>query len=185
MVASSQEVSRSIEAPDFLTSMRGLESGFRSSATSAEATLSEARRPCYVFEQHLGQGIKIIIEFSGEKPRWFEQVVTRIIELLDLPSNWDSYKARPVNIDSVRTALQILFWTMQPEIPSPQIIPTARGTVQLEWHLHGVDLEVEALPSGLLHISYEDSVGGELIEDETTSSLIVVAQALAKILERK
>ncbi len=127
-----------------------------SSTINTEATLTEARPPYHVFEQDLGQGTEIAVEFPGEKPFWLDQAMARINKLLDLPANWDSYSARAVDVDSVKTALRILFWTMQPETPLPQIIPTSRGTIQLEWHLRGVDLEVEALPSGLLHISYED-----------------------------
>ncbi len=156
-----------------------------SSTIDTEATLTEARGPHYAFEQNLGQGAKIAVEFPGEKPLWFDQVMARIIRLLDLPSNWDSYQARAIDLDSVRTALRILSGTMQPETPLPQIVPTPRGTIQLEWHLRGIDLEVEALPSGLLHISYEDSKSGEIVEDLTTSGLTVVAQALGKIAERK
>lgn len=138
------------------------------STINAEATPTEAGRPYYVFERNLGQGSKIVIEFPGGKPFWLDQVMARISKLLDLPSNWDSNTARPVDVDSVRTALQTLSRTMQPDTPSPQIIPTPRGTIQLEWHLRGIDLEVEALPSGLLHISCEDSESGEIVEDLIT-----------------
>lgn len=74
---------------------------------------------------------------------------------------------------------------MQPDTPSPQIIPTAMGTIQLEWHLRGIDLEVEALPSGLLHISCEDGESGEIVEDLITPNLTEMAQALVKISERQ
>jgi hypothetical protein len=156
-----------------------------SSTINAEATLTEARRPHYVFEQNLERGSKFVMEFPGEKPLWFDRVIARIIRLLDLPPNWDSYGARVVDVDSVKTALRVMFWTMKPETPLPQIIPTPKGTIQLEWHLRGIDLEVEAMPSGLLQISYEDSRSSEIVEDLTTSSLTVMTQALAKISERK
>jgi hypothetical protein len=74
---------------------------------------------------------------------------------------------------------------MQPDTPSPQIIPTPRGAIQLEWHLRSIDLEVEALPSGLLHISYEDRESGEIVEDLITPDLTEMTQALAKISERQ
>ncbi len=155
------------------------------STINAEATLTEAGRPYYVFERNLGQGNKIVMEFPGEKPFWLDQVMARISRLLDLPSNWDSHNARPVDVDSVRTALQTLSRTMRPDTPSPQIIPTPRGTIQLEWHLRGIDLEVEALPSGLLHISCEDGESGEIVEDLMTLGLTQMTRALAKISERE
>jgi hypothetical protein len=152
---------------------------------NAEATLAEAGRPYYVFECNLGQGYKIVIRFPGGKPFWLDQVMARISKLLDLPSNWDSHNARAIDVDSVRTAIHTLVRTMQPDTPSPQIIPTARGTIQLEWHLRGIDLEVEALHSGLLHISYEDSESGEIVGDLITPGLTEMTQALAKISERR
>ena len=167
-----------------LTSFGGLKPGLSSSAMSAKATLTEAAQPYYVFEQSLGQGIKLVVELQGEKPHWLPPVLEKIRHLLCLPPNWNSYKARPVNIASVREALRVMLQTMQPDTPIPVIVPTPRGTIQLEWHLRGIDLEIEALPSGLIHLSYEDSRDNNLIEDLTTSSLTIVNQALVKISER-
>jgi hypothetical protein len=171
--------------PGSLTSFANLKPGSSSSAMSAKATLTEAAQPYYVLEQSLGQGVKLVIEFQGEKPHWLPPVLENIRQLLCLSPNWNSYKARPVNIASVREALRVMLLTMQGDTPIPAIVPTPRGTVQLEWHLRGIDLEVEALPSGLIHLSYEDSRDDDLIEDLTTSNLDKVNQALAKISERK
>lgn len=144
-----------------------------SSIINTDATLVDA---CPLHDTH---------ESPGEKPLWLDHVMVRINRLLDLPSGWDSYQARAVDMDSVNIGLDVLLRTMQPETPLPQIVPTSRGTIQLEWHLRGIDLEVEALPSGLLHLSYEDALSGEVIEDLTTSSLAEMTQALKTLSMRK
>lgn len=156
-----------------------------SSIINTEATLIEARPLHDLLKRNRGQGGEIVVDSSGEAPPWLDHVMTRINKLLDLTPGWDSYQARAVDLDSVRTCLDALSRTMQPETPLPQIVPTPRGTIQLEWHLRGIDLEVEALPSGLLKISYEDAQSSEIIEDLTTSSLTEMAQALTELSMRK
>ena len=40
----------------------------------------------------------------------------------------------------------------------PTVVPTSKGSVQLEWHEHGIDLEVEILSPYRIHVSFEDEL---------------------------
>jgi len=57
-------------------------------------------------------------------------------KLLQLPRDWNSYDALPIDIRAIRTAENI------------QAVPTNIGGVQLELHAGGVDVEVEIAPDG-------------------------------------
>ena len=41
-------------------------------------------------------------------PDWWKQALQRIVTLLDLPENWDSYGAKPINRQAAYNAIQIL-----------------------------------------------------------------------------
>jgi len=155
----------------------------KTSALSPEATLTgTTRRQSMVLE--LGQGDNLIIEIEGEAPAWLSGVIRQLPPLANLSTNWNSYGAVPVSRKSIIAALVVLFSVMQEDTPIPDLVPTPRGTIQLEWHTRGIDLEVDVLPGGLFHISYEDLRGDALVEDLTTLSLGVVNQALTELSTR-
>lgn len=62
---------------------------------------------------------------------------------LDLPENWNSYRARRIDASLLQNGLEILTMMLGPGTRTPDVVPTARGGIQIEWHdAHG-DLEIE------------------------------------------
>ena len=114
---------------------------------------------------------RLIIERESEEPAWFPAILRVVGELLNLPENWDSYGARRINPAAVAFALQLLSDTMRPETPAPAVVPTSGGSIQLEWHTRGIDLEIEIKSPGRLYVSYEDHRHGVEWEGELTSDL--------------
>jgi hypothetical protein len=74
--------------------------------------------------------------------KWEAAVVQALVRLVKMPAGWDSYNAPPLRRDAGHFALEILQSVMRPRTPLPQVIPSAAGGVQLEWHEKGVDLEL-------------------------------------------
>ena len=107
-----------------------------------------------------------------------------LIELLDLPENWDSYGARSINREIALSALQLLSETMPDDTPTPAVVPTNRGGVQLEWHTRGIDLEIEIQSIGRIYVSYEDHRSGDEWEAELTSDLTRLSDALSELSRR-
>lgn len=66
--------------------------------------------------------------------------------LLELPNGWDSYGARRVDGERVKATLDLLLELLCDDTPPPSCVPVSDGSVQLEWHTGGVDLEVSVLP---------------------------------------
>jgi len=111
--------------------------------------------------------------------------VQALIELLDLPENWDSYGARPISEETAFFALQLLDETMRADTPAPVVVPTNCGGVQLEWHTHGIDLEIEIQSPGRIYVSYEDQRLGKEWEAELTSDLTRLSDALSELSRRR
>lgn len=128
-------------------------------------------------------GDKLVINPGPEPPAWLLPTIQSMASLLSLPANWNSYGARPIDPRDVVLALDLLDRTMQPDTPPPAVAPTARGGLQLEWHLRGIDLEVEPLAQDQVHVFYEDQGRAEM-EDELGANLAPLAETLAELSRR-
>ena len=72
-----------------------------------------------------------------------QDTIQAITDLLELPRNWDSYGAPRIAPQNIREALWFTKNIMRPDAQAPQVVPTVRGGVQLEWHTDGVNVEIE------------------------------------------
>ena len=127
------------------------------------------------------RGGTLVIDQEGVEPGWFSTVVDRLGKLLLLPQNWDSYGAYPVDPQSAGAALELLARIMAPDTPAPDVIPTNRGGIQLEWHMPTIDLEVRVLHPGPFRVSYENYQTGSEWEGELTSDLARLSDYLSEL----
>ncbi len=134
---------------------------------SNQATIAGSERPRNIAEYPLPHG-SLVVALQGNPPPWVEASLTALGGLLALPPNWDSYGAKPVDPSCVWDAFRLLRGVLQDDSPAPAIVPTKRGGIQAEWHLRGVDLEIEVLSPGKYRISAEDSTTGDTWDEEVT-----------------
>lgn len=116
-------------------------------------------------------------------PEWRAKALEQITKLTALPQNWDSYGALPVSEGIGNIALQLLDLLMRANTPSPSIVPTPGGHLQLEWHTKGIDLEIEIHSSLLLRVSFEDRSGEEWDKD-LSSDLSDLTKAITVLSNR-
>jgi hypothetical protein len=100
------------------------------------------------------------------------ECVRRIAALRDLPENWDSYGARPVDYRSIELAqVTVLALLRKSYLHVPVITATPSGTVGLCWERHGRSLDVEAHAEGHLSYVYLDESDESQDEDGTTRDI--------------
>ena len=92
--------------------------------------------------------------------------VFQITELRSLLPGWDSYGAAIVNHKAAVNAVRLFGQIMYDETPAPQVVPTNAGKIQLEWHVHGIDLEIEISGDGSVHCYFADDGKHEQQFDE-------------------
>ncbi|MBI4905956.1 MAG: hypothetical protein HY820_20140 [Acidobacteria bacterium] len=75
-------------------------------------------------------------------PHSFLKSAEDAIDLLRLPDGWNSYSAKPVPRQTVIRAVCLLAEFLDEETPTPSVVPTVRGGIQIEWHTKGFDIEI-------------------------------------------
>jgi len=103
----------------------------------------------------------------------YVQTVQTLIELLELPGGWNSYKASPIRKENVNFAVELLARLMRVETPAPNVVPKVRGGVQLEWHTRGVNLEIAIdSPEHVTFFAEDSQVHEEAVEEDLNESTL-------------
>ncbi len=121
---------------------------------------------------------------SLDIPEWWVSAIQRIVYLIDLPENWDSYGARKIDTEIAYYSVQILQQISIPGIPMPSIVPTVRGNLQFEWHVYGIDLEFEVVSPIKISVAYEDARSGTEWEKDLDYNLTPITDVLMMLLTR-
>ena len=84
----------------------------------------------------------VIHEVNSE---WAKSAKIRLDSLVSLKPGWDGYQGIPVSFNLAYLALLVIDRLYQEGVPKPDIIPGSDGTLQIEWHVNGYDVEVDVL----------------------------------------
>lgn len=112
-------------------------------------------------------------------PVWLSPTVEKLSLLLTLRPNWDSYGARAVDPQLALAAVRLLGRVMHNDAPPPSVVPTCRGSVQLEWHIDGIDLEIGIQSANEFHVQFESA--GESWERDLTGDLAPLRKAILQL----
>ena len=129
-------------------------------ATFAEQSLASSRRSGDSLVRVVPSNLVTPI-LSQPRPQWINPTVARLESLAQLPEDWDSYGASPVRTSRIQQAYGLLQSIMDDETPAPDLVPTANGSIQIEWHTLGVELEIHLLSDADLDVYFVDLEGTE------------------------
>jgi hypothetical protein len=101
--------------------------------------------------------MRLTVYPNGE---WQRQVAQSLKRLVELPANWDFQGATPVSIEAVASVIHLLNRVMLRTTIPPTLVPGRDGSLQLEWHDRGIDLEVEIKGDGTTSIGLDDPSRG-------------------------
>jgi len=116
---------------------------------------------------------------------WLTATTEAFERAADLPANWDSYNARPVEKKVFIRAQAMLTSALPDNAPAPSVVPTPTGGLMLEWHRRGLDLEIEVTDDGRTIVAYEDRTRGEDWEEEFTDDRDRLAAVMGYLVERR
>lgn len=112
-------------------------------------------------------------------PPWWNSARSRLNELGKLAPGWDSYGAKVIASSARAAAIDVLRQITTRKTPPPSIVPTSDGSIQIEWHTRGIDLELRVLSPTRLNVSMEDAQNQvPPIEDEFQYDFRRILQAI-------
>lgn len=129
------------------------------SSVSQYPVLAERVSPTTIARPGESRPIKVLC--AGKDPSWLEPTMQALAELLSLEADWDSYGARRIDRENVLSMLDLLARVMADDSPVPSVVPTSNGGVQVEWHMRGIDFEIETVGPRRFEASFEDAATGE------------------------
>ena len=94
-------------------------------------------------------------------PAWMDATLQQLEKISALERDWDSYGAPVIALSRISQAYNVVQSVMHDCAPPPELVPTSDGSIQIEWHAHGMDLEILLVSDADLDISFED-LRGEL-----------------------
>jgi hypothetical protein len=76
---------------------------------------------------------------------WLEKLESRFNELGKLKPGWDGYSGGSVPFSIARFSAELLQRIFNANLPPPSLVPGSDGSVQIEWHRNGYDIEIDVL----------------------------------------
>ena len=135
----------------------------RETAEAVSASGEGGRTRAVVFRK---EGGELTVDIPYAAPETLRSAVDRAIELLKLPSGWNSHNAQPVSETAARRTVEFLMEYLVGGVAAPVVVPTVRGGLQLEWHRNSVDIEVEFSTDGDAVLFVEDGTTGKSVETD-------------------
>jgi hypothetical protein len=119
---------------------------------------------------------------AGQPAGWVLVVRRRLEALAQLEEGWDGRKAKRVSRENIETAIQLLQGVMRKDTPLPELVPTVRGGLQIEWHVPDVDVEMEILSPSRYALWFEDRTGDlPAIDSELNADLAPFRKAVERL----
>ena len=107
--------------------------------------------------------------------RWVKVLEARLNELTGLPRGWNGYRSLPVSFSCASFAAHLLERICVEGLPPPSLVPGTDGTVQIEWHRNGYDLEIDVLGPGNVIATRVNVATGDCEELDLQSDFTTLA----------
>ncbi|MEX0938314.1 MAG: hypothetical protein WDZ59_10685 [Pirellulales bacterium] len=111
-------------------------------------------------------------------------VIEDICTIVNLPANWDSHGAYPIDIKCATVAIEIALLYLTRDTPRPSVVPTVRGGIQVEWHVRDFDVELKIDSPEQIELFFEDLRTGESWEEDITTDSARLITAIEKLSSR-
>lgn len=84
---------------------------------------------------------RVVVQVQSSS--WQQALLPRLEELVRLPNGWDGYRGRPISLPCATFAAEILVRLCREDLTPPALVPGSDGSVQIEWHENGYDVELD------------------------------------------
>jgi hypothetical protein len=113
-------------------------------------------------------------------PSWISPVIASLAERWGAQPGWDSYDAKPTQMQHVLRLLNHLSAAMLDNSSSPVLVPLSDGGIQAEWHRHDASLEIVVPSDEPTRYYYYNAATEEEEEDDFESNRERVQKLIAE-----
>lgn len=115
---------------------------------------------------------KLTLVADSAPQDWFIGIIEQVLKLYSLSENWDGQGASKISPEIAASSLNLLARTMDAKALKPAIVPTACGTIVLEWHGIGFDLEIELVSQSSCQISWREGTSWEDMDEQPVQKAV-------------
>lgn len=116
---------------------------------------------------------------------WLQKLENRFNELGKLKPGWDGYSGGAVPFSIARFSAELIQRLFNPNLPPPSLVPGSDGSVQIEWHRNGYDIEIDVLgPFDVVAVRH-DLQTGNTEELEIAADFTVLADWIDDLAKRR
>ncbi|MES2119796.1 MAG: hypothetical protein V4513_04380 [Pseudomonadota bacterium] len=126
-------------------------------------------RPQYERPVKRSQYAMVALDIFSGPPQWQLEADERLADLMMLRRGWNGPQSGPVGIGMISYIRALLQSVMKRDTPLPAFVPAHGGSVQLEWHQSGLDIELMVFRPLDAELSVHFHDGREPIEEEPLS----------------
>lgn len=117
-------------------------------------------------------------------PSWLTTVRERMDRFSTLPHGWDNDGAPPIDVVTVKDALAIVA-ALPVDTPMPSAVtPSKRGGIVFEWHLRGLDIELDIRSREDIELAWEDSLDSSDVYEHLHGDVERLAEPIARLISR-
>ncbi len=124
------------------------------------------------------------VSLANRRNNWTSAVRESLNRMSCLQDNWDGYDASSIDYSVLLAVADVISSIMLPETPPPTLIPTSNGSVQAEWHMRDLEIEVEIFSSTRIEFYMKDFRSGEEEEKELSIDFSTLVRAINKLTNR-
>lgn len=128
-------------------------------------------------ERAFGQLVRVSVPNSN----WIQTLRNRLDEISSLPNGWDGYFGRAVTFTNALFAANLINRLYRKDISPPSLVPGGDGTIQIEWHEGGYDIELDIAEPYLVYASRHSIITGTMEEITLDNDFTIVSQWLDQI----
>ena len=117
---------------------------------------------------------------------WFLPMRNQLQRFLALEENWNGYGERPIHEEAIKRTIDVLNAIVSETTPKPDIVPTSKGGIQIEWVSKDYEVEVEVFPTEPAQIIIVEPSGQEHeCQADSTSEMWGTLRGILKKMGRK
>ena len=121
-------------------------------------------------------------------PPWWDEFLEKLRKLTELPRDWDTYGAEPIDPSCIQKVIETLPKLVNKNTPMPSPVPCSNGAIQIEWHTRRMDVEIEFTTDGRIDAFVKNLETNEEWEADINGDLLRLRRAmfpLAQFTQRK